>query len=133
MALEPALRQTLEWVAQAFRDYAETQGWGEGDYRVFVRINPDWGQVHVVLAAKDFPGVTPLKQWSSVMDFLDERFRAVDDPRAVKSVSLTLRTFDQIEENGVSTLSPQFVDVEDVLGRRTVGPSAGSAFSRKSN
>jgi hypothetical protein len=126
MALEPALRRTVEWIAQAFREYAADHNWDRRGYRILVRVNPDWGRVHVILAAKEFPGGSPQEQWSSVMDYLAEKFKD-SDPQLTNSVSLTLMSFDEIEQGGIYALSPQFVDVDDLLDVRSSEPSSGTA------
>jgi hypothetical protein len=112
MALEPEVRQAIRWVARAFGQFAADQGWKPGDYQVFVHINQDWGRVHVLLAATDFPGNTHLEKWQYVMDYLKRHF-GKEEPLLLQALGLTLRTFDQIEEGGIYSIAPQFVDVRD--------------------
>ncbi|HEX8199068.1 MAG TPA: hypothetical protein VF590_01170, partial [Isosphaeraceae bacterium] len=126
MDLEPALRRTVEWIAQAVRDYAVDQGWNRRDYRVFVRVNRDWGRVHIILAAHKFPGDTRYDQWAAVMDYLDRKFKD-DDPQLTKSVSLTLLPLEEIEQGGPYAVSPQFVEIDELLGASSFGPPSGTS------
>ncbi len=112
MALEAAVRQTIRWVTRAFGQFAADQGWKPGDYQVFVDINEDWGKVHVILAARDFPGQTHREKWQYVMDYLLRNF-GEEEPLLLQALGLILRTFDQIEEGGIYSINPQFVDVHD--------------------
>lgn len=112
MALESEVRRTIRWITQAFDQFAADQGWSRGDYQVLVRINQDWGRVHLILAAKDFTGQTDQEKWQKVMDYLAEKFKQ-KEPSLLQSISLTIRSFDQIEQGGLYSISPQFVDVHD--------------------
>ncbi len=112
MALTAEVRQTIRWVTRAFGRFAADQGWKPGEYQVFIHINEDWGKVHVLLAAKDFPGQTELEKWQYVMHYLERHF-GEEEPWLLKALGLILRTFDQIEEGGIYSISPQFVDVRD--------------------
>jgi hypothetical protein len=125
MALESALRRTVEWVARALRDYAADQGWDRRDYRLLIRINRDWGRVHVILVAKKYPAGSPYEQWASVMNYLNEKFKD-DAPQLTKFVSLTLMSFEEIEQGGPYAVSPQFVDIDELLGVGTIESPAGT-------
>jgi hypothetical protein len=80
-----------------------------------VRVNPNWGTVQVILAARKFSGDTPQEQWLRVMNFLDDELKA-QGPGLTQGISLTIRTFDQIQENGEFTLNPGFVEIDELLG-----------------
>ncbi len=114
MALEPAVRQAVQRIVQAFRDYATQQGWDRGDYRMWVRVNADWGRIHIILAAKAVLGGPTHDRWRSAKDHLVATFQD-DDPDLARSVSLTLFTLDEIEQGGPHALSPQFVDADELL------------------
>ncbi|MEJ7639667.1 MAG: hypothetical protein WKF75_17255 [Singulisphaera sp.] len=114
MALESEVRQTLRWITQAFDRFAADCGWKSGEYQVLVRINQDWGRVHVILAAKEFPGGTEQEKWQKVMDYLVQKF-GQDEPGRLQSISLSIRTFDEIEEGGIYSISQKFMNVHDLL------------------
>ena len=120
MALEFEVKQVVRRIAEAFDNFASEQGWDRGDYRILLRAKPDWGRFHVLLLARQFPGDTPRDQWITVMNFVTVDLDA-DDPDLIRSVSLTLRTFDQVEEGGIYAIGRGFEDVREML----VGGSAG--------
>jgi hypothetical protein len=113
MAVEATLKGAVRRVIQSFRRYAQAQGWAKGDYRILVETNPDWGRIHVILVARDFPGHNPEDGWLSVIDFIDEDLK--DEPELGESINLTLRTFDQVEQGGIYSLSPEYVDADDLV------------------
>ena len=121
MALPATLRHAVQRLAQVFQDYATTQGWRPDGYRVFVRLKPKWGRIHIILVAKSFPGKGPGDQWLSVRDFLEEKLR--DEPGLLESLNLSLRTFDQVAEGGIYAIGPPFMDIQDLL---TSGAALGS-------
>jgi len=113
MALESGMREAVRRVVMSFHRYAKSQGWQKEDYRVYYETNPDWGRIHVVLGARRFPRETTEENWLSVIDFIDEDLK--DSPELLDAISLTLRTFDQLEGRGLYALNPSYVDSEDVF------------------
>jgi hypothetical protein len=119
MALEAAMRQAVRRVAQSFHRYAESQGWTKDDYQVWVEPNPEWGRLHVILVARAFPGRFIEDHWLSVIDFLDKDLK--DEPELLEALNLTLRTFDQVKEGGIYSLSPNYFNVDDLVAGGAVG------------
>jgi hypothetical protein len=113
MALDPVTRTTVKKIANAFREYAATQGWSPQDYQIFIRINPDWGQVHVLFVAKTFPDPDTNRQWMNMMKGIEGPLPDIMENLA--SLDLTLRTFDQVNEGGIYSIGTQFVDIDEVL------------------
>jgi hypothetical protein len=107
------MKYGLRRIAQALHEYAADQGWRADDYRVLVRLNEAWGRIHVVLVAKAFPQPSLEDAWHGVIDYLEDKLR--DEPALFESISLTLRTFDQVEEGGVYAISPRYVDINDLF------------------
>lgn len=110
MAIQAAMIYAVQHVVEAFQKYAGTQGWGPGDYRMFVRASEEWGHIHVILVAKAFPGKSKHDQWLSVLDFIERELK--DEPALRAGFHLTLRTFDQVKEGGLYSIGPDFVDVD---------------------
>src|SRR4051812_21877306 len=99
MALETAVNRAVKRVVQVFRDYARAQGWGPGDYELYLRLNEDWGRIHVLLVARDYPGRYIEERWLSVVDFVDQALH--DDPGLANAITLTLRTYDEVAKGGI--------------------------------
>jgi predicted trehalose synthase len=119
MALDRLMREAVDRIERAFREYAQDRHWSPDDYRVFVRLNQDWAQVHVVLVAKSYGGSDLDAEWERVMSFLDTRLSDLLDH--LTSLNLTLRTFSQLEDGGIYRLGPDFVEVHDLLASGPIG------------
>lgn len=65
------MRKASRAFGKVFREYAVRKGWQPGDYRVFARLDPDWGNADVVLAARTFGGGDLAATWEDVKTFLD--------------------------------------------------------------
>ncbi len=113
------MRRAVRRIAQAFRDFAASQGWGPDDYRLLFSVNEDWGQVQVIFVAAAFPGSDEDERWMKVYEFVEKNLK--DEPSLWNALHFTLRTFDQLAEGGLYSIAPGFVDVEDIL---VGGPSA---------
>ena len=113
MASQATMTHALRRLAQAFDAYALAQGWKREDYRTFVRINEDWGQIHVIFVARAFPGKHLEGQWSRVWDFVERELE--DDPGLAKVLHLVLRTFDEVAEGGLYAIGPDYAEVNDLL------------------
>src|SRR5947209_3805148 len=102
MAWQTTMRPFIRRVARAFHNYARTQGWAPGDYRVFINIDEEWGQVNVILVAKAFPIADDFEQWYAVLKFVQKDLK--DEPHFRKALHLVLRTFAQVEEGGTYSI-----------------------------
>lgn len=113
MAGQDSVRQAVRRLDAAVRSFAARHGWGPGDYRAYVQVNETWGYIHLLLAAKAFPGKTPEEQWLAVLDHLDAELK--DDRLLFDALHLTLRTFDQIAEGGLYAVGEQFVPIGELV------------------
>lgn len=111
MAVETEVRRTARMIVRALDEYARASGIERDDYAIFVRINEDWDQIHVVFAARHFPISDPDKQWLAVLRWLEKRLPEIRD--SIRSMNLTLRTFVQVEEGGIYGIGPGFVDASE--------------------
>jgi len=112
MALETVKRNLVRRVVGAFRDYAASQGWRPEDYRIYVWPNLDWFSVHVILAVKSLPERNAEDSTFAAIDFVHDKLK--DDPDLARSIGLTVRTFDQIEQGGLYGIAPDFVEADDL-------------------
>jgi hypothetical protein len=119
MALEPTMKYAVRRIAEAFRAYAAAQEWRHDEYRILVEVNKDWGRIHVVFVAPRFQGVHPEDNWRSVIEFLDSFL--INEPKLLESMNLTLRTFDQVQRGGLYSLSPNYVDADELIATPTIG------------
>ncbi len=131
MALEAMIKYGVQRIAQAFRDYAAAHGWGPEDYQVYIRLKLQWGRIYVLVVAKSFPAPDEDTAWLSVWDFLQAKLK--DEPALIDAINLDVRTFDQVKAGGLYTISPKFVEINDLLVSGPVedpyGPSPFSAQS----
>jgi hypothetical protein len=113
MASQAVMRYAVKRVAQAFRSYASAQGWGPDEYRIFLSVNEDWGQIHVIFVAKAFPKKRAHDQWLDVLNFVEKELK--DDKALVEALHLVLRTFDEVEEGGLNGIPRNYEDVDDLV------------------
>ena len=113
MAVEATLKGPVRRVAQTFRRYALRQGWGKDEFRILIETNAEWGRIHVILLAREFPGHDVEEAWFSVVDFVDDDLK--DEPDLRTAINLVLRTFEQVDEGGLYSLSPEYVDADEIL------------------
>ncbi len=116
MAIDSRMIPAVRRVVQAFRRFAQKQGWARDDYRILVDTNPDWGRIHVLFLAKSFPNgaVDHGDDWLTVFDFVEKDLEK-DAPDLVDAINLVLRTFDQVNEGGLYSISPEYIDLDEML------------------
>ncbi|CAN5853996.1 hypothetical protein BH23PLA1_BH23PLA1_29200 [soil metagenome] len=118
MAIEAAMKPAVRRVAQVFKKYAVSEGWRQGDYRILVDVNPDWGRIHVIFVARDFPGRDIEDSWISMLDFIDRELKV--EPDLAEAINLSLRTFDEVDQGGIYELPPSYVDADELsIGEST--------------
>lgn len=123
MALEATMKHAIRRIASALERYASAQGWRPGDYRVYIRPNEEWGQIHLIVVARAFPQNDLDAQWLSAVEFLDKELK--DDPALRDSLHLVLRTFAQVAEGGLYAIGPGYEDVDELLATATVPGNNG--------
>jgi len=120
MALEAAMKNAIRRVVQILRAYATAQRWHPGEYQIFIRPNEGWGQIHIILVAREFPGKDYFEQWESVIDFLEKELK--HDRPLFEALHLVLHTFDQVAEGGLYAIGSGYEEVEDLFpGRSATG------------
>jgi hypothetical protein len=119
MAHEANLREIAESVDRAFKEHADATGWPSQQYRIYLKYNPEWNYIHIIVAADQFPGGGEIRdQARATAKFMDEKLD--DILKNVSDMRLTLRTFSQIDEGGIYAISPEFIDVKDILAGHPV-------------
>lgn len=113
MASQTVINHMMRRLAQAFQAYAANEGWQPEDYRVFVYFNEDWGAIHLILVAKEFPREQWQDRWLHVVEFLDKELK--DDPPLRDALHLVVRTFDEVAEGGLYSIGENFQDINDFL------------------
>ena len=113
MAQEAEMRRAARTFAKVFRDYADRKGWQTADYRVFARLDPEWGNADLVLAARSFGKSDLASSWEDVKTFLDSRLGEMLNHYPF--IHVGLRTFDQINGGGVYGLTDDYGDIDEVL------------------
>jgi hypothetical protein len=112
MAVETEMKRVLRPVIQAFREYAAAQGWGPGDYKLYLRPNLEWGYIKVILVARRFPSQDPHENYNAVTDFIEERLK--DEPHLKSATGVVLRTFDEVARGGLYQIPPSYFDADDL-------------------
>ena len=113
MAIETAVRYSLRRLNEAFEHYATTQHWRPDDYQVFVRLNLDWGAIHLILVAKAFPAANGEDPWLAVRQFLEQELK--DDRALFEALHVVLETFDQVKEGGLDRIPRSYEDIRYLL------------------
>ncbi len=113
MALETIVKRTALRVAQAFHNFARKQGWPPGSYRIFMRINPEWGRISVIFVADAFQGQDEQERYDDVRDFLEEDLR--DVPGLEESIGLVIYGTEQFEKYGQSSMGGDDIEIDEEL------------------
>jgi hypothetical protein len=116
MVIETTLKYCLRRLTEAFRHFASTRHWGPEDYQVFVRLNLDWGAIHLILVARAFPATDGENPWLTVHQFLEHEFK--DDRPLFESLHFVVRTYDQVEEGGTNGIPHSYEDLNDLVVAR---------------
>lgn len=112
------MKNAVGKIAGAIRRYAAEQQWSQDDFKIFVEVNSDWGRIHAIFVARQFPGQYPEDQWLSVINSLELSLK--NEPELLDSMNLTLRTFDEVDQGGLYSLSPEYVDVDELIANQYV-------------
>lgn len=96
-------------IARALMNYANDRGWGPDDYKVYARLNPDWGRIHVVFAARGFERTDNFEDYKNVLNYLKTVFE--EDPDLANSISLVIRDFNSIRDPGILGIGWEFMEV----------------------
>jgi hypothetical protein len=112
MAIEATVKRAVRRVIRAFEDYAATQGWGPGDYEIYVRPNLDWNAIHAVLAARAFPSSDYHQNYDAIHDFVKERLK--DEPFLRDALGFALVTIDDLDNTGLGGIRSKYLTAEDL-------------------
>lgn len=113
MDLDRNLKRAALRIAEAVHKFARSKEWPREDYRVFIRVHPDWNHFSVELISHEIQDRKDLGPYHELLDFLDVELK--DDPELVRSIGLSISPFDGY------TFIPNFnwgdssVEVDDVL------------------
>ena len=114
MAGQGAVKNALRRLDAAMRSFASAHGWGPDDYRVYVHVNESWAYLLLIVTARSFPGDDRHAQWELVLDHLEAALPRRESPFI--SLSLNLRTFDQVAEGGMYAIRDPFTPIEEWVG-----------------
>ena len=110
MAVDALAKKVVRRLKKAVHAYACQRGWTDNDYQLYIRLNLDWLNVHLVIVGKDFPGRRPHDRWLRVRELLKSEL--ADEPHIRDALSLSLLTFEEMEEQG--SLGSEFVEAQDL-------------------
>jgi hypothetical protein len=110
MAISPTLRQARKRVAEALGEFAREQKWDPQDYKIFVRANKQWGHLQIILVLRDLEKLDYYDMYSTIWNFLREKLK--DEPELVNYLGLVLRSFRQVEEGGIYTIEPDYMELK---------------------
>jgi hypothetical protein len=107
MAATAALRKLARRTVNALKGYAKVAGWGPDDYMIFVRMRKS-GFIHVILAARALQGGgATFMDWSPVVQYLEKKL----GPDSTSVIRLAVWSFDQMNQAGIYTVSPDYTQV----------------------
>ncbi len=113
MALGPVLRTQLSGIAKALNDFASTQGWGPGEYRILFRVIKTWGKISVYFIVKDFGGLSEGEMWEQVWAHLKRSLPLV--AASGYSVGLSVHDWEQVNQGGIYSIPKSYIDEQELL------------------
>jgi hypothetical protein len=112
MIVEATMKPILRRAIQVFRDYAQSQGWGPDEYRIYLRPNLEWLKVSFVLVAKAFPSQDYHENYLAIDQFVKKELK--DDPSLRRMIGFSLLTFDQVAQGGAYSIPSTYFDADDL-------------------
>ncbi len=119
MAIEGPLRDATRRILGAIRGYAGRWWHPEGQSRILVHLEPEWGRLHIVLALESLPrGHSADELWFDLKDYLNRIFR--DDPEISGCYNLRIEV-DTEDNTFLKYVANRFDDADQYL---PVGPAS---------
>jgi hypothetical protein len=109
MALSRVMRYAVKRLTESLQNYAAEHGWK--DYRLFFRLNEDWGAIHIIVVTDSFKSEDEdayHELYTSINEHLREKL--ADDPALYSAMGISLYNFDEIPSIG-----REFMEPEDLL------------------
>ncbi len=113
MAASSSLKSKLILIAKALKEFATEQGWKAGEYKILFRVNRRWAVISVYFIAKDFGKLSNQEMWEMVLRHVEKSLATVPD--IGYAIRLAVRDWKQVEEGGIYSIPPGFVDQEELL------------------
>jgi hypothetical protein len=108
MAEESEMRRSVFLIAGALTKFAKSQDWGDFDYWIFYKTNPDWDKVHFVFVAEGFNDQDPYESTRKVWSYLEKEL--VAQPDVLKSLGLVVRSKKKVDEGGLYAIGPGYTE-----------------------
>ena len=102
-------------IVRLLRGYAQGQGWGPEDYRLYFHVNERWNHVHIIFVARGFEGRDYFECYDSVWKHLEGGLK--DSPELLSAIGLVIRTFKQVDEGGIYSIGSDYSEVPTEAGR----------------
>jgi hypothetical protein len=117
MADERLMRPVVRHFARLLSEYAASRGWSADRYKLFFLPDADWGQV-VIIFVGPFPTDDEehedarFLEWEQIVEFLEKHLH--DQPSLLTSYNLVLRTPEEVEEGGIYSIGPEYIDAQEL-------------------
>jgi len=100
-------------IAKALKEFATEQSWNAGEYKILFRASRRWGIIYVFFVTKDFGKFSNQDMWVMVWKHLEKSLAT--GPAIGYTIRLAVRDWKQVEEGGIYSIPPGFVDQEELL------------------
>jgi len=128
MAVSSNMKRACRRVADILGAYARTQGWWPLDFRLYFRVDENWGSIQVLFISDGFERRDYFESHQAIASFL--KSRTADNPELAAAVGFVVRTFKQVEEGGIYSVGSDYTfvrprDLVKLTIRETAGLVAG--------
>jgi hypothetical protein len=124
MALNPTVKSILARICKALDDFSSEGGWRPGEYRILFRVSHRWGIIKIFFIIKDLGELSSQEMWVRVWDYLEKALAGED---VVYTLRLSVRDWKQVEQGGIYSIPPGFVDAEELLTTASPPPQTSSS------
>lgn len=112
MAIEAEMKRAVRRLVEVFGKFAAHEGWGPSDYRLYFLPNTEWGYIAVILVVSQLTTRSRREEKQKVLDFVKKELNG--DTVLFRALSLTLKTFKQVEEMGEYAIPRQYLEAGEL-------------------
>jgi hypothetical protein len=117
MADEHLMRHAVRHFARLLSEYADSRGWSVERYKLYFLPDADWGQVIIIFVGPFPPDDEAnedarFQEWERIVEFLEARLR--DEPSPLHSYNLVLRAPADVEEGGIYSIGPEYLEAQEL-------------------
>jgi hypothetical protein len=117
MADERLMRPAVRHLARLLSEYAASRGWSADRYTLYFLPDAEWGQV-IIIFVGPFPADDEehedarFQEWERIVEFLETHLH--NEPSLLHSYNLVLRTPEEVEEGGIYSIGPEYIEAQEL-------------------